>query len=328
MVDQIRNRFLRLRWLPLQLIFVFASCQKEIKVKLPAAKQKICVEGKIEPGIPPYVILTHNVPYFGPTDLNTMQNLFIHNAVVLLSDGTTTDTLHEYCSQSLPDSLLPVVAQFTGVDTASLKNFNYCLYTTFNLSLWGTVGKTYHLTIDASTAEKNYHLTSTTSILTPVPLDSVWYKYIKADHTGDSLGFVYAHLTDPPAEGNCYRWLAMREGKDQSFIAPAGSVFDDKFINGQSFDFAYNRGSVPNSTAPDDNNEEEGYFKIGDTVVVKYCTIDRAAFDFFRQVDVAVYSQGNPFSSPSSVPSNVYPREDALGIWCGYGVFQDTVIFK
>ena len=98
--------------------------------------------------------------------------------------------------------------------------------------------------------------------------------------------------------------------------------------NGQSFDFAYNRGSIPNSTATDDNNEEEGYFKIGDTVVVKYCTIDRASFDFFRQVDVAIYSQGNPFAAPTSVTGNVYPREDALGIWCGYGVYMDTVIFK
>ena len=307
----------------LSCILVF-SCQKEIKIKIPDAKEKICVDGKAEPGMPPYVILTHSMPYFGPKSLSDMQNMFLHNAVVLLSNGTTTDTLHEYCSQNLPDSLLPIIAQFTGVDTASLKNFNYCLYTTFNFALWGTVGTTYNLTIDVN----GKHLTSSTSILNPIPLDSLWYKYIKVNNEGDSLGFVFAHLTDPAPIGNCYRWLAMRKGKDYSFVAPPGSVFDDKYINNQSFDFAYNRGSVPNSTAEDDNNEEEGYFKIGDTVVVKYCTIDRAAFDFFRQVDVAIYSQGNPFSSPSSVPSNVYPREDALGVWCGYGVSQDTVIFK
>lgn len=303
---------------------MFSSCQKEITVDLPEAKKKICVEGKIEPGLPPYVILTDNQPYFGATDINTLQNMFVHNAVVLLSNGTVTDTLHEFCSASLPDSLLPLVAGFTGVDTLTLKNFNYCMYTTFNFALWGSVGKTYNLTIDA----EGKHLTSTTSILTPVPLDSTWYKYIKANKSGDSLGFVYAHLTDPPVEGNAYRWLTMRLHKDASFIPPPGSVFDDKFINGKSFDFAYNRGSNPNSTEDQLNPEEAGYFKHGDTVIVKFCAIDRACFDFFRQEDVAIYSQGNPFSSPTSVPSNVYPREDALGVWCGYGVFQDTVVFK
>ena len=307
----------------LPLLF-FLSCQKDIEVKLPEAKEKICVEGKIEPGLPPFVILTHNIPYFGTIDLNNLPNLFVHNAIVKISNGTATATMTEYCSQSLPDSILPIVAAFTGVDTASLKSFNYCLYTTFNTALWGSVGVTYDLTIDA----EGKSLSSSTSILNPVPLDSVWYKYIKVNASGDSLGYIFAHLTDPAAEDNYYRWLAMREGKDYSFVAPIGSVFDDKFINGQSFDFGYNRGSVPNSTAEDDNNEEEGYFKIGDTVIIKYCTIDHASFDFFRQVDVAVYSQGNPFAAPSSVPTNVYPRDQALGLWCGYGTFMDTVILK
>jgi hypothetical protein len=148
------------------------------------------------------------------------------------------------------------------------------------------------------------------------------------NNAGDSLGFIYAHLSDPPLVGNCYRWLAMRKKKDQSFLPPPGSAFNDKFINGQSFDFSYNRGMVPNSTAPDDKNEEAGYFKKGDTVYVKFCTIDIPSYNFFFQEDVAIYSQGNPFASPSSVPSNVYPQGEALGVWCGYGVSKDTVVFK
>src|ERR1035437_1711331 len=181
-------------------LLLLASCQKEITVKLPAAIQKICVDGRIEPGMPPYVILTHNTPYFGPTDVNSLQSMFVHNAVITVSNGATTVTLTEYCSKSLPDSLLPVVASFTGVDTASLKLFNYCLYTTFNKAVWGTVGTTYNLSINA----EGKILTSSTSILTPIPLDRTWYKYSKTNKAGDSLGFVYAHLTDPPQLGNCY----------------------------------------------------------------------------------------------------------------------------
>lgn len=322
MITLIKNtRLHRLLMLPMLLVF---SCQKEITVDLPEHTPKICVDGKIEPGLPPFVILTRNMPYFGPTDINTLQNMFVNNAVVKVSNGATTVQLTEYCTQNLPDSLLPLVAAFTGVDTASLKNFNYCVYTTFNTAIWGEIGKTYHLTVDV----EGKSLSSTTSILHPIPLDSLWYKYYKTNNNNDSLGFVFAHLTDPPAQGNAYRWLTMRKGKDQSFIPPPGSVFDDKYVNNQSFDFAYNRGKAPGSTAEDDNNEEYGWFKIGDTVIVKFATIDREVFEFYRQMEVAIYSQGNPFSAPASVSSNVHPKEYALGVWCGYGTYMDTVIFK
>ncbi|MBI4931973.1 MAG: DUF4249 family protein [Bacteroidetes bacterium] len=320
-----KNRFNRFSCcLLLAACFFHSSCQKEITVDLPDSKEKICVEGKIEPELPPYVILTKNMPYFGQTDANTLQNIFLHNAIVIISNGTISDTLQEYCSQSLPDSLLPIVATFTGVDTASLQLFNYCIYTTFNISLWGSIGKTYNLTVDYN----GKHLTSSTTILNPVPLDSTWSKYYKTSDEGDSLGFVFAHLTEPASEGNAYRWLAMRKGKDFSFQAPFGAVFDDKFVNNQSFDFAYNRPIPANQPIPQDELDEVGYYKAGDTVIVKFCIIDRAVFDFYRQMDVAISSQGNPFAAPTSVPSNVYPREEALGVWCGYGVFIDTVIFK
>jgi len=320
MITPIEKRLHRFFWLLASGFWLLNSCQKEISVDLPEPKQKICVEGKIEPGFPPYVILTHNMPYFGPTNISDIQNMFVHDAVIKVNGVTLT----EYCTQSLPDSIKPLLAVLIGVDTASLELFNYCLYTTFNLSVWGTVGSTYDLTINA----EGKTLTSSTKILTPIPLDSVWYKYLKTNNKGDSLGFVFAHLTDPPPEGDAYRWLTMRKGKDYSFIPPPGSAFDDKYINGQSFDFAYNRGHLQNSQAEEDNNEEHGFFKIGDTVIVKYCTIDRAVFEFFRDMDVVLNSEGNPFASPASVPSNVYPREEALGVWCGYGVSTYTVTFN
>ena len=239
-------------------VFLLTGCQKEIPIDLPDPIIKICVEGKIEPGLPPYVILTNNMPYFGPTDANTLQNMFVHNAVITISNGVATASMTEFCSQSIPDSLLPIMASFTGVDTASLKAFNYCIYTTFNTALWGSVGATYNLTVDVN----GKHLTSSTTILNPIPLDSVWSKYYKVSDEGDSIGFIGAHLTDPPVAGNAYRWLAMRKGKDFSFQAPFGAVFDDKFINNQSFDFEYNRPIPANQPIPQDELDEAGYYKI------------------------------------------------------------------
>ena len=303
---------------------LFSSCQKVITVEIPAAQQKIVVDGRIEAGICPYVILTHNMPYFGNTDLTSIEKLFLHNATIKVSDGIKTVTLTEYCSKDIPDSLLPIVAAFTGVDSTFLRNFNYCIYTTFDPSMLGVTGRTYNLTVDV----EGKTLTSSTQILTAIPLDSLWSKYAKVNAQGDSLGFIWAHLSDPASDKNAYRWLAMRRGKDFSFVPPPGAAFDDKYINGKSFDFAYNRGKVQNSSAIDDQNEESGYFKRGDTVIVKFCTIDRASFDFFRQMDELTYNQGNPFAAPSSVPTNIRPSADALGLWCGYGVATHTVICK
>ena len=50
------------------------------------------------------------------------------------------------------------------------------------------------------------------------------------------------------------------------FVAPLGSVFDDEFFNGLSFDFSAFRGVAAGSTAWDDdfgNSPEAGYFKLG-----------------------------------------------------------------
>jgi hypothetical protein len=304
--------------------WLFPSCQKEIQIDLPAHIPKIVVDGKIEPGVPPYIILTNNMTYFGPADINSVQNSFIHNASVTVSDGINTVGLTEYCSKSLPDSLLRLFAAFTGVDTLRLKIFNYCLYTSLNPVIFGQVGRSYALNIisDGKT------ITSTTPILQPLPLDSVWFKYEKLNAKGDTLGYIWAHATDPGSEYNAYRWLAKRNGKDFSFIAPSGAASDDKYYNGQSFDFSYSRGSVQNTKKEDDFNEEKGYYKKGDTVVVKFCTIDHIAYNFYRSLDIIVNNNGNPFASPSSVESNIFPRESALGNWCGYGVATHTVVCK
>ena len=45
-------------------LFVSIGCEKEIKVKNQDLKNAIVVEGHIENGIPPYVLLTKNKSYY------------------------------------------------------------------------------------------------------------------------------------------------------------------------------------------------------------------------------------------------------------------------
>ncbi len=275
---------------------IIAGCEKEITVDVPLSERKLVVEGYIEQGAHPYVILTKSNPYFAAIDSNSLIDLLVLNAIVTVSDGAITDTL---------------------AITFDANIFPFLIYRSNNIT--GQIGSTYSLTIRH---EGNTYFSSTT-IPAPIPLDSLWFKVQPGK---DTLGFVWAHLTDPVATGNNYRWFAKRIGKDEKFIAPIGSVFDDKFVNGKSFDFAYNRGSVPNSNAEDDKNDEQGYFKIGDEIVVKFCTIDKANFLFWRAAEIEVSNNGNPFASPNTIPSNITGDAGAFGVWGGYGVALDTLI--
>jgi len=274
------------------ILLMFLSCQKKIDVKIPDYQQMLVVEGKIEAGTNPEVYLSYTVPYFGNHTQN-LSDFAVKGALVTVNDGTTIDTLKE---------VIPGAGYY---------------YKSNNIV--GALGKNYNLTVLLN--GKIY--TAQTSIYPQVKLDSLWFKVVR----DDSLGFVYAHMTDPPAPGNNYRWFAKRIGKDLSFIAPLGSAFDDKFINGKSFDFAYDRGVLQNSTATDDNNNERGLFKKGDQVIVKFCTIGYDEFRFFRSYDANIISNGNPFAAPSNLQNNVQ-GENVLGVWCGYNPFVDTLICK
>lgn len=258
-----------------------SSCEKEITVDLPIPDSKLVVDGRIEPGQSTYVFLSKTAPYFAPTDLNSLSNYVVKNAVVTVSDGTLSVTL---------------------LESNSIAGYYFYPSTAF-----AQYGKTYTLTISAE--GKNY--SATTTIPNPIPLDSVWFKFYPPS---DSLGFLWGHLTDPPVEGNAYRWLAKRIGRDKDFVAPSFSVFDDKFINGTSFPFAYDRGGREN-----DNTEEQGFFKKNDSVHVKFCTIGKKEFEFFRRFETEINNNGNPFAAPSSIPTNITGDAPALGIWCGYG---------
>ena len=55
------------------------SCQEEITLDLPQSEDKIVVEGSIENGFPPYVILTKNQGYFDEIDSETYNNLFVND---------------------------------------------------------------------------------------------------------------------------------------------------------------------------------------------------------------------------------------------------------
>lgn len=278
--------------LSLLCLLSFVGCRKDIKVDLPAYSEKLVVEASIETNQPPIVFLSNSVPFFGSFDFTHPEKAFVKGAFVTVSDGTTIDTLKEFDP-----------------------NVGYFYY---GSKILGQIGKSYHLAI--SFAGKNY--SCDTYIHPQVKLDSIFFKGEK-----DSLGFIWAHLSEPAGLGNCYRFFATRLNKDQSYAAPFASAFDDKFVDGKSFSFSYERGKQPNATQTEINNPEEGYYKKGDKVVVKFCAIGRNEYNYWYSYYKNSASNGNPFSSPSNIQSFI-SGDPALGGFFGYSTSFDTLVIK
>lgn len=303
-------------------LLLFSSCEKEIEIELPAASEKIVVEGYIEQNSPPIIYLSRSISYFEPTDLETILRSFIHDAKVTVGDGTNSVVLDEICASQLPAAQLPLIAQLIGIDVQALAEFDYCIYTTLNPLLFGKIGNTY--TLEVIDGEDTVR--SQTKINAPPILDSSWFQLYTGE---DANGFAYSKFNEPSPAGHAYRWFSKRistysDGtqKDLTYLPPFGSAFDDRFIDGITFDIIYGRGEVANSSKPDDSGQESGWYHINDTIVIKFTSVDQAVVDFFRSYDTDVSSNGNPFAAPSNVKTNI---SNGLGVWAGYGFVLDTI---
>ncbi len=308
-------------YLLIPLIILLAGCERIITLDLPYVEEQIVVEGGIETGLPPIVILTRSIGFYGDTDLDALQNLYVRDATITVSNGETSIELLEICLDDIPEELQPLVAEFFGITADSLAtfNFNICVYTDPGLllgapTMLGEDGKTYNLTIEA----EGKVLTSTTTIPPAVPLDSVFYRP-NENPDADTLVRVFAHLSDPPAPGNYYRLFVSRN--NGAFEADFFSVTDDLVFNGLSLDFTINRPADPEE---DFTSETFGYYFVGDTVSVKLCSIDQASFNFWNTLENDT-GGGSPFSSIVIVDTNI---EGGQGIWCGYGAAVTSVVIE
>ncbi len=307
-------------------LLLFTGCEKDITVDLPQVPEQLVVEGTIEPGKPPFVILTRTQPFFSPVDLNALANMFVSGATVTVTTNGATWTLDQVCSSLLDSASLVLAGEASGLDPALLAAANICIYTSLNPAYVGVAGNTYRLDISA----EGKTLSAVSTIPHPVPLDSAWFKLAQINPGDDSLGLAWARLTDPDTMGNGYRWAAQRinhrangQRKDPYYIAPLGSTFNDKYINGLTFDFSVIRGSLFYAGRSEDNNAERGFFKTGDTIAVKFMSIGRREYAFYKSYEDNVNSIGDIFATPANVKTNI---TGGLGIWAGRGVYLDTIV--
>ncbi len=291
----------------------FSACEKVLDIDLPDGVNGIVFEGTIENGSFPYLIISRSENYF--STIETAQSAILNSlvtadSVFIIVDGTK-DTLHEVCLQSLTPE-----QQVLALDLLGFESFptgvDLCIYA--NFTMVGELGKTYKL--EAYVEGEKYQ--ATTSIEQQVYLDSLWFK---DELPVDSFGSIWCSLTDPAATTDYYYMWTENLTQDKP-MAPidGGPSFGDRLFNGETIEFNFWQGT---NLANDSGSDEDYWsFAEGDTVIVKFGTIDRGVYDFWESVDAA--SNLNPFSSPTPVFSNF--DNGGRGVWAGYATTLDTIV--
>ena len=260
------------------LLLALAGCgklQNNIDVPLPAFSADLVVECYLEPGKVPALAVTTSVPYLSavlpqvPTDVTvtlkmpngTLVPLAFSPNYQALVDTTSGQKFHSHIGRN------PLVARPGDV---------------FTLDIRDTKGR---------------HATSTTTMLAPVPIDSLEYKFNDKSPT-ERRAYLLTNFKDPSTPDDCYRLQLHRGNPAKGVLLKRPEVdnsFEDRLLNGQRF-------AVGTSYR----------FYTGDTVTATLYHTDRAFFRFRESVRNARNANGNPFAQPSAIYGNV---EGAVGIF-------------
>jgi hypothetical protein len=273
------------------------ACEKTVQLQPEVQAPKLVVEAQIETGQAPYVVLSNSLNYFSTIDAATLNNTYVNGAKITVNDGNRTVLLKEYT--------VPLTGGYT---------FYYYSIDPTN-AMFGEQGKTYRLKIE--TGGQVYQSQTQIPVLAK-KIDSLWWK--KAPFNTDTNKVVLmSRVTDPPGYGNYIRYFTKTNRGE--FYPGINSVFDDQIIDGKTYDIQIDQGVTKNEKV---KFEDYGYFKRGDTVIVKMCNIDKASFEFWKTWEFAWQSVGNPFSTPGKVTGNI--DNQALGSFCGYAVQYKSLI--
>ena len=139
---------------------ILLSCQEEITLDLPQAEEKLVVEGAIEPGFPPYVILTRNQGYFESIDINTYNDLFVNDV----------DSVKVWYYNENGERESRILEQIPGLDSLPPIYTDLSYFSIANNYEFSQEGETYYLEIKWN----NEIITAETTIPEPTPLDCLW----------------------------------------------------------------------------------------------------------------------------------------------------------
>lgn len=255
------------------------SCEKPY---LPVSSSDLVVEGWIEDGRYPVVIVTRSVPVSEQgIDEKSISDYIVTSAKVTVDDGDTSVIL-------------------TG--RGSRDYFTAFAYTTSRIR--GVAGKTYTVTVESGGDVAKAVVTIPE---TPVMLDSLACEKVDGD-----LFTIKAYFRDDPSTDDCYRMFYKVEGEDSEFFPCFMGAFSDEGLDGEG-ELSM---KVLKGTSLSYQTDGGLYFRSGDHVEVKLCSITKPVYEFWSDYESVVALSRNPL-----FPLDIQPRTNmsgAFGYWAGY----------
>lgn len=274
----------------LMVLAAVAACSKDDH-RSPQPIAQLVVEGWIEDGEFPVVLLTHSIPISSDPQLSSeLGQYVIRWAKVTVSDGNESVVL-----TGKPDN----------------GYFPPYIYTTGRLR--GEAGKTYSLTVEYDNRRAQ--------AVTTIPLSPAQCSLkVSECPAADTLYRITATFTDNPAEKNRYQFFTRTGTTVKQFQASYLGSIDDALLDGTT-EFPVYRGRQLN-----EGRGYTPYFSLNDTVSVKFAQVDGVSFRIWDSYTKMLSLSGNAFLSTSTdIESNI---EGGYGYWCGYNSQTHNIIIR
>lgn len=266
------------------LIFLTSACvglDDEPAISAPP----LVIEGWIEEGESPIVIVTHAIDLTQPVD--TFDNLVEKWGRVSVFDGDTRYVLTGRINKDYMPSFI-----FTST------------------RLKGKVGHTYRLLVETESDTVDAYATM-------LPKANLLPLTIKKAEDRDSAYYVQAQIDNIDRNGY-YKLFAKSEMTESRYFGSflgtfAGNEYDDE--KGVSVLKGIHSGYS--------DREKDHYYSPGDRVTVKLCTLEPLIYDFWRTYDENVMLSENLFFTfDGNCRANI---NGALGYWAAYGMSIRTI---
>lgn len=266
----------------------FTACEGDY---LPPKTDGIVVEGWIDEGRAPVVIITQDVAVEDKQKtLKSLEENMLKWARVAVDDGEK-----EVVLTGTPDS----------------RYFPPYIYTSGLMQ--GKAGRTYRLTVDYG----SFHAEAVTTIPPAVPIDS-----LRVERLSDKNYVIRAFFEDPNTtvdEENYYKFFVRKRANSLQYLSSYFGIFSGNMLKDSvGVTVNYGRSALDRDFSP--------YFELGDTVRVKLAHIDAESYRFWRVFEeVKEFSRTPYLTSQINLPGNV---KGAKGYWFGYGSSFKTIVIK
>lgn len=268
------------------LAFSFVACQEEYEER----REEIVVEGWIESGSAPVVILTKTFTVSTKEMTDEEDTIVLPWGKVTVSDGEQSVVL----TGSYDDRYVPPYT-----------------YTTSRMR--GVPGRTYYLTVEYG----DRVVTSHTTI--PVP-DTLEALRVTPCEEVDSMYQITAYFDDDSSTKDYYMFLTRIFNRENRYYPSFLSVVDDDYLTQHNQQVV--QPGIHLLTGED--NRYRPYYRETDSVQVKFAKVDETTYHIYKSYSEMLALTANPiFSSDISMITNI---QGGLGYWCGYGVTKYNVV--